>query len=86
MTLLLFIQNEKVHQKGDRIYRVEQNKKEGNVYRKTCGIPTPLSLVVDKDIPGIEASTRMIDQHSAVLQLEDGTRVRAGNIMPIRSF
>jgi len=85
MTLFLFLQNEysyeKVHQKGDRIYRVEQNKKEGDVYRKTCGIPTPLSLVIDQDIPGIEASTRMIDQHSAVLQLEDGSQVRVDDII-----
>jgi putative ABC transport system permease protein len=85
MTLFLFLQNEnsyeKVHQNSDRIYRIEQNKKEGDVYRKTCGIPTPLSLVIDQDIPGIEASTRMIDQHSAVLQLEDGSQVRVEDII-----
>lgn len=85
MILFLFLQNEnsyeKAHQNSDRIYRIEQNKKEGDVYRKTCGIPTPLSLVIDQDIAGIEASTRFIDQHSAVLQLGDGSQVRAENII-----
>ena len=72
MILFLFLQNEnsyeKVHQNSDGIYRIEQNKKEGDVYRKTCGIPTPLSLVIDQDIPGIKASTRFIDQHSSVFR------------------
>lgn len=85
MVLFLFLQNEnsyeEVHQNSNRIYRIEQSKKEGNIYRKTCGIPTPLSLVIDQDIHGIKASTRYIDQHSSVLELGDGSQVMVDDII-----
>ena len=85
MILFLFIQHEnsyeKAHANYQNIYRLEQNKKEGDAYRKTTGIPTPTALVIDKDFTGIALATRYEDQFSAPVRLDDGTQILVDDII-----
>ena len=85
MILFLFIQHEnsfeKAHENLDNIYRLEQVKKDGNAVRKLCGTPPPLAAVIDQDIPGIIECTRMVGQHTAVIELEDKTKTTLENII-----
>lgn len=84
MVLFLFIQNEslyeKFHTKHQQIYRIEQNKKEGDVFRKTVGIPTPTALVIAGDISGIKYATRFEEQFSTPLELPNGTQIMVDDI------
>ena len=76
MTLFLFIQHENSFEKGhtnlNRIYRLEQIMDDDG--RKLCGTPPPIANVIDQDIPGIEACTRLVKNQNAVIQLEDGSK------------
>ena len=85
MVLFLFLQHENRYEKShvnfERIYRVEQNKKEGDAFRKTTGVPTPTALVIDEDVSGIALATRYEDQFSAPVKLEDGTQVLVDDII-----
>ncbi len=85
MTLFLFIQHENLYEKShanhERIYRIEQNKKEGEVFRKTAGIPTATALVIDQDVSGIECATRFNSQSSAPVKLQTGTHIMVDDIV-----
>ena len=85
MTLFLFIQHENGYEKShvnyQNIYRIEQNKKEGDNFRKTTGIPTPTALVIANDLTAVALATRYEDQFSAPVRLDDGSQMLVDDII-----
>ena len=84
MAIFLYIQNEysyeKHHEKLNNLYRIEQFQKFGET-RNMCGAPPPLSLVITKDIPEIELSTRYIKNNEVIIELPDGSKLGESDII-----
>ena len=74
----LYVRNELrydgFHERKDRIYRVEQVLAHESGTEATAGCPTPLSGVLEADIPEIEAVTRVLNIGTDTFLLADGRK------------
>jgi len=62
------------HQNKDRIYRVEQILAHESGTEATAGCPTPLSGVLQADIPEVESVTRVLNYGTDTYRLADGRK------------
>lgn len=84
IALALYIQFElsfdDFHEKGDRLYRIEQIMNEGDRIERMAGCPTPLWQALKNDFPEIESSMRFIYTQNICdvsLIAEDGSVIKA---------
>jgi putative ABC transport system permease protein len=64
------------HENKDRIYRVEQVLTHESGQEKTAGCPTPLSGVLQAEIPEIEQVTRVVNFGNPTYTKPDGRKYR----------
>ncbi|MCK4465326.1 MAG: ABC transporter permease, partial [Bacteroidales bacterium] len=82
--IALYIQHEfsyeKNHENLDRLYRVEQFRKDKDVIQNLCGTPPPLSIAIVADIPQIERSTPFILNNWNTITTPDQRKIRESNV------
>ncbi len=82
--IALYIQHEfsyeKNHENLDRLYRVEQFRKDKDVIQNLCGTPPPLSMAIVADIPQIERSTPFILNTWNTITTSDQRKIRETNV------